>query len=310
MTSPPCNALSIAAVERETGLSKDTLRVWERRYRFPRPGRDAYGERSYPPDQVEKLRLIRVLMDQGHRPGKIVGEDLDVLRRMAARGDNSVAAVPALPSRSGLEHYIALCKAHRQEELRHALSQALLRQGMYSFVVEVIAPLNAVIGAQWAGGAMAVFEEHLYTECVQAVLRSAVASMPARPAVSRQGARPRILLTTVPQEQHGLGLLMAEAIFALEGARCISLGTQTPISDIVRASAAHAADVVALSFSASFRPALLAQALADLRGGLPKQVEIWAGGHNAALHRKAPQAVRVMELQDIGAAVTDWRQRH
>jgi len=34
---------TIAAVERDTGLSKDTLRVWERRYLFPVPGRDAHG---------------------------------------------------------------------------------------------------------------------------------------------------------------------------------------------------------------------------------------------------------------------------
>ena len=39
--------LSIAAVERDTGLSKDTLRVWERRYGFPQPGRDGFGERAY-----------------------------------------------------------------------------------------------------------------------------------------------------------------------------------------------------------------------------------------------------------------------
>ena len=47
--------LSISAVERDTGLSKDTLRVWERRYGFPTPERDAVGERAYSLDQVEKL---------------------------------------------------------------------------------------------------------------------------------------------------------------------------------------------------------------------------------------------------------------
>ena len=41
-------AYPISAVERETGLSKDTLRMWERRYGFPAPGRDAQGERVYP----------------------------------------------------------------------------------------------------------------------------------------------------------------------------------------------------------------------------------------------------------------------
>ena len=40
--------LTIAAVERDVGLSKDVLRVWERRYGFPVPERDANGERLYP----------------------------------------------------------------------------------------------------------------------------------------------------------------------------------------------------------------------------------------------------------------------
>lgn len=62
----------IAAVERDTGVPKDTLRMWERRYGFPAPLRDANGERLYPTDQVEKLRLIRRLLDSGYRPGKIV----------------------------------------------------------------------------------------------------------------------------------------------------------------------------------------------------------------------------------------------
>src|SRR4051794_29255276 len=38
---------SISQVERDTGLTKDVLRVWERRYQFPRPGRDENGERVY-----------------------------------------------------------------------------------------------------------------------------------------------------------------------------------------------------------------------------------------------------------------------
>ena len=55
---------SIAEVERDTGLGKDTLRVWERRYGFPVPGRDRQGERSYPQDQVQRLRVIKRLLFQ------------------------------------------------------------------------------------------------------------------------------------------------------------------------------------------------------------------------------------------------------
>ena len=53
--------LNISAVERETGLSKDVLRIWERRYGFPEPQRDDNAERLYPPEQVAKLRTIKQL---------------------------------------------------------------------------------------------------------------------------------------------------------------------------------------------------------------------------------------------------------
>src|SRR5574343_1852394 len=87
---------SIAAVERDTGLSKDTLRVWERRYGFPRPARDAAGDRCYPADQVERLRTIRSLMDAGHRPGRIVGLAPQELQTLG--GAESPPEPPAMAS--------------------------------------------------------------------------------------------------------------------------------------------------------------------------------------------------------------------
>ena len=70
MESQTLASLNIAAVERETGLSKDVLRKWEIRYGFPAPQRDSLGERAYPADQVNRLRLIKRLMDAGMRPSR------------------------------------------------------------------------------------------------------------------------------------------------------------------------------------------------------------------------------------------------
>ena len=83
--APPAGAIGIAAVERETGINKETLRVWERRYGFPTPWRDATGERLYPPEQVHKLRLVRRLMDAGHRPGRVVGAPVEGVRHSVVR---------------------------------------------------------------------------------------------------------------------------------------------------------------------------------------------------------------------------------
>ncbi len=76
---------NIAAVERETGLSKDVLRMWERRYGFPLPERDGNGERLYPAAQLDRLRLIKRLMDQGHRPGKLIAASNEELAQLAPR---------------------------------------------------------------------------------------------------------------------------------------------------------------------------------------------------------------------------------
>lgn len=297
--------VSIAAVERDTGISKDTLRVWERRYGFPAPERDEFGERTYPLDQLEKLRLLKRLMDAGHRPGKIVGYSMDELQRLT----EGVATQPQ-PANSDGEapdprQYLELIKSHDVEELRRALSQALLRGGLARFVTDVVAPLNMMVGDAWMRGYFEIFEEHLYTESIQMVLRNAINTIP-EPQASQQA--PRVLLTTFPQEPHGLGLLMAEALFALEGCKCLSLGTQTPIFDIVMAARAQRADIVALSFSMALNPNQVIEGLRELRDKLPAATALWAGGASPALQRRALPGVHVVSsLGSLHTALQDWR---
>lgn len=295
--------LSIAAVERDTGLSKDTLRVWERRYGFPLPRRDDQGERAYSQQEVEKLRVLRRLLDAGHRPGRIVRQPIEALQALASQA--AAAARPAgadEPPDEELHRFIDLVRAHDVEALRGALSQAALRLGIGRFVMERAAPLNELIGASWARGEIEVYEEHLYTESMQVVLRNAIANIP--PA----NGGPRVLLTTFPSEAHGLGLLMAEALLALDGCRCWSLGVQTPLIDIVRAAQSQRAEIVALSFSPVLSPNQVLDGLGELRAGLPAETEIWAGGRCPVLQRRPPEGVRVLrELDDIPGELARWR---
>jgi hypothetical protein len=104
---------------------------------------------------------------------------------------------------------------------------------------------------------------------------------------------------------------MAEAILALEGCRCVSLGVQTPIWDIVLASSAHRADVVALSFSAVANPNQVLDSLVELRQKLPAGTEIWAGGNCPILQRRPPADITVLsELIEIQPAIRRWREAH
>lgn len=293
--------MNIAAVERETGLGKDTLRVWERRYGFPRPERDQHGERAYPLDQVEKLRLIKRLMGQGWRPGRLLAKPDQELASLAAPAE---AAPDEVAGGSLHLTVVDLIRLHDIPALGNALRQALHRQGLQQFVLETVSALNRAIGEAWMRGEIQVFEEHLYTEQMQALLRQAIGALPPG------SGRPRILLTTVPEEQHILGILMSEALLTLEGAGCVSLGTQTPLADIGLAAQAQQADIVALSFSSAFPTRQVAPLLKQLRGMLAANIEVWAGG--AGIERVAAQeGVRIMGSLDAALeGLAQWRASH
>lgn len=298
------SSFNIGAVERDTGLSKDVLRVWERRYGFPVPQRDGNGERVYPVDQVERLRQIKRLMDQGHRPGKLLTLAPADLALLAPRRSLPRPLEAASPDLGDLDDLLGLLRQHDAPGFQEALQQRLARQGLQRFVLDTVAPLTWRVGQAWEEGRIQIFEEHLFTELSERLLRQAIAALPP----GRQG--PRVLLTTTPGEQHMLGLLMVEALWALEGATCIPLGSEMPLQEIVHAAAAHRVDVVALSFSVAFGQRGLPGLLAQLREMLPAGVEAWVGG--SGVERIAPPAgvTRISSLVQCIDALADWRSVH
>ena len=297
-------ALSIAAVERDTGLTKDTLRVWERRYGFPAPGRDAFDERIYPVEQVERLRLIKRLLDAGWRPGRLMKMAPEEISALAEALPGQLQAAAVSPSCEPLEPFLDLIRQHDPAALHRELGRMLSRLGASRFVTDLVAPLNVAVGDAWLRGRLQVFEEHAYTEEVQVVMRQAISQIP----LPSTQARPCVLLSTFPGEPHGLGLLMAETLFRLEGCACVSLGVQTPLLDIVRAAQAHQAQIVALGFSGILGAQQVVDGLTDLRARLPAHIELWAGGSAAVLARRPVPGVRVVQALDtIAPEVKRWR---
>ncbi|MFP5466097.1 MAG: MerR family transcriptional regulator [Gammaproteobacteria bacterium] len=311
---------TIADMERDTGLSKDTLRVWERRYGFPTPSRDAQGERRYDDGQLLRLRHIRRLIDAGHRPGAIVALPLEDLLALSAdtqgaRGGVTGAGASAAPDQPSeglpepLRQWMNLLQRHQTRGLRASINQYLLANGLSALVRDGLAPMNTLVGNYWLEGRLAVFEEHLYTEVVLRVLRQAI----SQAAAGRPVQPPMVLLTTVPGEQHQLGLMMAEAAMVLEGCETLALGVQTPLPEIAQAAMACQANVVALGFSAASAAREARDALEQLRSLLPAHIEIWTGGQCAGLVRRprTRDAVaghtHLARLEAIGEAVARWR---
>lgn len=281
-------SFSIAAVEREVGLSKDVLRVWERRYGFPSPERDARGERAYPAEQVRRLVLVKRLMDRGHRPGGLLQVPLEELQSLAVAHDP--ARNPPLAEISSLMAHV---RDHDALGLAESLQQRLAQVGLQLFVLDTVGSLVRQVGHDWATGALQIHQEHVFTEVVTRVLRQAIAQLP-------RGRGPVVLLTTLPDEPHSLGLLMLECLMSLHGARCINMGTQMPMLEIVRGAQAHQAEVIALSFSAAFPARVATPLVRQLRAALPASIQLWAGGAGAS---RLARIDGVQSLGDLEAAL-------
>lgn len=65
MSAKPKPALRSGDLAKLVGISPDTLRLYERKGLLPCPPRSANGYRSYPPELVDRIRLIRAALSIG-----------------------------------------------------------------------------------------------------------------------------------------------------------------------------------------------------------------------------------------------------
>ena len=74
----------IGVAARLTGIQVETLRVWERRYSVIGPQVSATGRRMYSSADLERLRLIKQLVDSGHPIGSVATVPTDKLLELRA----------------------------------------------------------------------------------------------------------------------------------------------------------------------------------------------------------------------------------
>jgi len=279
----------ISTVERDTGIARDTLRIWERRYGFPNPERDERGNRVYPESQIRRLQLIRRLMDQGWRPGKIVGLDEAALDRLSA-GTAKVEQV----AEGILREVLETVSANDVQALNALLRSNLERIGVRRLILEVLAPAARLVGERWVAGQIEIYEEHLFTRVVTRLLDTLLTRH--EPATLEE---PAILLATLPGEPHGLGLLMVDVLLHESGLATVNLGTEVPLEQVVQAVTQVNAGTVGLSFSSSYPYGQIRKDLLELRSRIPSDTAIWIGGGGAQRLKRFPPGVIRKELEQL-----------
>ena len=281
-------------VSKMTGLSTHTLRMWEKRYVAVLPKRTDAGGRLYTDADVERLRLLQELVEQGHSIGGIAKLSDTDLRHMAA----SFSATPSQPAAQHLpELRVRVMKAIEQLRIQDAelmLSRAALSTEPSEFLQSVVAPVLVEIGERWQRGEMRIAHEHAGSTVMRGLLFSLMRLYPA------SDARRRAVIATPATEDHELGALMVAMLAAMHGWSVLYLGPDLPAEEIAYAVTDTNADLLMLSIT-NLEPKDSQREIAAIEAAIPKRVKVLVGGRAASA---LPES-RVQILQDLSVVETE-----
>jgi DNA-binding transcriptional MerR regulator len=285
-------------IERETGFGKEQLRKWRQRFGFPPKESNVEGKVAYSDQTVEQLHLIRRLLEAGFRPAQVVGKTVLELEKLKLElGLNALVYAPD-------ESIVSLIEYIKLNDLKGFLSLLIKKRGkqiMLDFVQNTIAPLMIGVGEAWRRDEIDIHHEHLCSAHIERYLHAEILRL--RP---REGL-PVILLALPPGEHHLLGLLMAEAVLAEEGATTINIGSGIPLNNLKLAAITCKADVVALSFSFAHPSKDILPTILHFRRLLPPEIQIWVGGAGISVIRKKPKGVDFFyDFKDVVFALNNF----
>jgi MerR family transcriptional regulator, light-induced transcriptional regulator len=296
--SKPLAALSrypIRAVSKLTGIGIDTLRAWERRYRAVTPVRDDRG-RMYSDADVARLRLLHGAVVRGHSIGRLAALSDEQLGTLVAAVEPT--AVPATdptrrtsPDTAALVAAVHACDA---AGIDYELARLVAVLRPLEVLQEVLMPVLAQVGDDWHQGRASIAHEHAMSSAVRNILGSFLR------VYARSNVPVRLLFATPAGERHELGTLGAAMLAASSGLGVAYLGPDLPARDIVRSARPAGAQVLVLGLTSVAGGKAKERELRTIVRDLPRDIELWAGGHGAERHASII-APRGLVLRDYHA---------
>lgn len=291
------NTLTIGQLSQLTGIGQHTLRVWERRYDALKVLRLPSGHRRYPHEEVKRLRAVASALDKGFRTRKVVNnslEELESLLSLPASAQSDAHASHANPTTRDtplILEWITACRHYDESYLTAQFNHEWGLRGPLPFLSELAVPFLREVGQLWEDGELTVSQEHFASEALCDFLGSQWRKLNER----NNGSS--FVLTTLPQEQHRVGIQMCAVVTALAGRRVIYLGKDTPVADTVSAVSRSTAQSLAISISISYPPKEAQKWIQQLRQELPEKSGLILGG----------AGVSNLNLEELPAGVSTFQ---
>lgn len=218
---------SVSQVEQLTGIRSHTLRIWERRYNFLTPDRTTTNIRLYTDEQLRKLLNIAILLRNGHR--------LSSLNKMSNQEikDLVIEIFDAEDVALDDEMQGLIISMVQMDEVGFTkiLENQIGKVGVFETITKLIYPFMIHVGSLWRTDRVIPANEHFITNLVRRKLLTKIDAIP----LPDTGAR-KIVLFLPEEENHELGLFLADFLARELGWRTYYLGQNIPsdnISDVI-----------------------------------------------------------------------------
>ena len=221
----------IKTVVELTGIPRNTLIAWERRYQLLEPRRSDAGYRIYEETDVAYLRGLKALVDGGVAISEAIS-------RFPAPGQASPGGVSRPDLVAGLVAALVGCNMSGASPLMRRVEQMPFAEA----IQDVWRPVLFEVGRLWALDEISVAQEHFAT----GVVRVALAAM-LRSLESARDEAVEVVCACLPGEAHDLPLLAVAVELALAGWRVIWLGADVPLADLCALVATRTPEIVCLS---------------------------------------------------------------
>ena len=201
------NGIRTSAAAVMLGVSPNTLRSWERRYGFPRPGRSPGGHRQYALNEIESLRTT---LAETHNVSSAIA-----LARQRGEGPSSGSRLAAAFA------------AFDEDKANWLLEESLALRSVERTIEEVL--LEGVAGHADHGASTPEYEFGW---------RHATGWLSALKRVAPPATRPAgvlVLDASLPLELDALYAQALELMLRRAGVRTLSLSTAIPPNRLVRA---------------------------------------------------------------------------
>lgn len=276
--------LRIRTIARLTGIREATLRAWERRYGFPRPNRSENNYRSYSREEVENIRRVSQLIEEG----------LSVSEAIAQVTSTSVQELPTGERLS--ERFWSAVMVLDAAEVGRVLDEAQASMEVGVYCNGFLLPLLREMGLR-----LDIAREHLASALIRQRLRSLL------DAEEPRGSGPSVVLACPAKDHHEGGLLALGIQLKRRGWRVTMLGADTPAEALHSACVQVRPELVALSFVRRREPQEMVELLAEaVRACSPVPVVI--GGAGAREHLKTIFSMGAQYAESADELMALWQQ--